>query len=271
VSIITISRGSFSGGKMIAEEVAEMLGYRCIDRDVIVERAAAHGAPANELIDALEKPPAFLERFTHKRYLYLTLFQAAMAEEVRGGNVVYHGNAGHLLLKGVLSVFRVRIIAPLEFRIHMCEARLKMGRHEAMTYIGNVDQGRRKWTRYLYGVDWSDPSLYDMVLNLETMSVTEACNILAATVKGQKCFEFDIRCQSSINDLVLATRVKAALALHPETSDLEVETVAEDGKVWVRGKLGRRGQFEEVRHIAAHVPDVLDINLEALSERYFQT
>jgi cytidylate kinase len=270
VSVITVSRGSFSGGKAIAEDVAEQLGYRCIDRDAVVERAAASGAPVSELVEALEKPPAFLERFTHKRYLYLTLFQAALAEEARSGKVVYHGLAGHLLLKGALPVFRVRIIAPLDLRIQMCEARLKMTREQAVTYIRNVDQGRRRWTQYLYGVDWADPALYDLVLNLETLSVAEASDIVVATMQQQRCFEFGPNCQAAMDNLALATRVKAAIALNPSTSDLEVETAAEGAKVWVRGKLNRSEQYIEVKQVVAQVPGVSDMNLEALSERYIQ-
>ena len=57
MSVITISRGSFSGGKMLAECLAHRLGYRCVDRDVIVERAAASGVSQDELLDALLKPP----------------------------------------------------------------------------------------------------------------------------------------------------------------------------------------------------------------------
>lgn len=270
MSVITISRGSFSGGKAIAEGVAQRLEYRCIDRDAVLERAAAGGAPANELVEAIEKPPAFLERFTHKRYLYLTLFQAALAQEVRTGKVVYHGNAGHLLLKGAGPVFRVRVIAPLEFRIQMCEERLKMNRDQAVSYIRSVDQGRRKWTQYLYGVDWADPALYDVVLNLETLTISEASDIVAAIARQQRCFEFGPGCQAMMDDLAVATQVKAAIAMHPETSDLEVETVAEDGKVWVRGKISRREQFEEVQQVVAGVPGVTEINLDALSERYIQ-
>jgi hypothetical protein len=43
MAVITISRGTFSGGKMLAECLSQTLGYRCIDRDVIVARAAEHG------------------------------------------------------------------------------------------------------------------------------------------------------------------------------------------------------------------------------------
>ncbi len=270
MSVITVSRGSFSGGKAIAEGAAEQLGYRCIDRDAVVERAAAGGAPASELIEALEKPPAFLERFTHKRYLYLTLFQAALAEEVRLGRVVYHGHAGHLLLKGASPVFRARIIAPLEFRIRMCVERMKMTRDQSVNYIRDVDQGRRKWTQYLYGVDWADPALYDLVLNLETLSIPEAIDIVVAIVEQQSCFSFGPACQAAMDNLALATRIKAAIAINPSTSDLEVEAVAEGGKVWVRGKLNRAEQYQEVQHTVGEVPGVSEMNLEALSERYLQ-
>src|SRR5579872_2621619 len=98
MSIITISRGPFSGGEMLAENVSRELGFRCVDREVIVERAAAHGVSQEELRDALQKPPTFIERIQHKKYLYLVLIQAALVEEVRTGKTVYHGNAGHLLL-----------------------------------------------------------------------------------------------------------------------------------------------------------------------------
>lgn len=154
MSVITISRGTFSGGKRLAECLAGHVGYRCIDRDVIVEKAAASGAPHDELREALEKPPGFLERFKHKRYLYLALIQAALAEEVRHGDVIYHGYAGHLLLKGGGPVLRARVIAPLEYRIATAQHRLKLSRNEVIAYIRKVDSDRQKWAHYLYGVDW---------------------------------------------------------------------------------------------------------------------
>ena len=144
MSVITISRGSFSGGKTLAECLAETLGFRCVDRDTIVERAAAFGVSQEELMDALLKPPTFLDRFRHKKYIYLTLIQAALAEEVRTGKAVYHGNAGHLLLKGGPHVLRVRVIAPLEFRIPMAQERLKLSRSETITYIREGGPGQKE-------------------------------------------------------------------------------------------------------------------------------
>ncbi|MGA2269278.1 MAG: cytidylate kinase family protein [Bryobacteraceae bacterium] len=264
MSVITISRGSFSGGKMLAECLSQSLGYRCVDREVIVERAAAHGVSQEELRDALQKPPTFLERLRHKKYLYLVLIQAALTEEVRTGKAVYHGNAGHLLLKGGPHILRVRIIAPLEFRLKMAQDRLKFSRDEALDHIARMDQDRRKWTQYLYGVDWGDASNYDIVLNLEFMDISEACETVS-TLARQRCFEFTPCCQAAMDDLALASRVRAELALNDATSYLEVEVTAKDGAVRVSGAVSNVRDVTEVRRVAAAVPGVVSLNLDQLA------
>ncbi len=264
MSVITISRGTFSGGKLLAECLARRLGYRCIDRDVIVERAAAHGVSQQELREALEKPPTFLERFKHKKYLYLVLMQAALAEEVRTGRAIYHGLAGHLLLRGPAPVLRVRIIAPMEYRIRMAQDRLKLSRNDAIAHIQRMDQDRRKWTQYLYGVDWGDPSLYDTVINLEHVTIEQACRMIAV-LAHERCFEFTPECERTMNDLALASRIRADLALHPATANLEVEIESRDGAIAIRGKLNHLDQLEAVERIVAAAPGVTGLNLDELA------
>lgn len=265
MSVITISRGTFTGGKWLAECVAGHLGYRCVDREVVVERAAARGVSQEELREALDKPPSFLDRLKHKRYVYLTLVQAALADEVREGGVVYHGHCGHLLLKGGSPVLRVRVIAPLEFRISMAQERLKLDRRDAIEHIRRADSDRKKWTRYLYGVDWCDPSLYDLVINLEFIDIERACGIITSTVMHQKCFHFDRTCRAAMDDLARASRVKAELALNPGTSNLEVDVLCSDGVVRVKGKVYTTGQIEEIERIAREVEGVVGVNLEELA------
>jgi cytidylate kinase len=262
MSVITISRGSFSGGKMLAECLGSSLGFRCLDRETVAERAAASGISQEELLDALLKPPSFLERFKHKRYQYLALFQAALAEEVKTGKVIYHGNAGHLLLKGASPVLKVRVIAPLEKRLLMLQDRLKMGRSEAMAYIQKVDHDRRNWTRFLYGVNWEDPALYDLVINLDVLNIDEACEIVSTAVRQQKCFTFEGECQREMEDLAIGSRVRANLAINPPTSHLEFEVTCDRGHVAIRGKVSGPDELEEVKRVANAVPGVAELNLE---------
>lgn len=262
MAVITISRGSFSGGKALAECLAGQLGYRCIDRDVIVERAAAHSGSSDEIRKALEKPPTFLERFQHKRYLYLALVQAALAEEVQSGNAVYHGLAGHLLLKAG-PVLRIRLIAPMEFRIQAVVDRLRYTRTEAILHIAKVDEDRHRWTRFLYGVDWSDASLYDLVINLEHFSIDQACQIIVSAAK-QRCLELTPECQQKMDDLALASRLRAQLALHPPTSDLELQIAARRGMVSIEGRVAVLAQIEEIKRLASGLAGVASLNLDKM-------
>jgi hypothetical protein len=247
----------------MAECLAWKLGYRCVDRDVIVERAAAHGVSQDVLRDAILKPPGFLERFSHKRYIYLALFQAALAEEVKTGNAVYHGNAGHLLLREGPQVLRTRIIAPLEFRIRMVHDRLKYGRDEAITFLQKADEDRQKWTHFLYGVNWGDPALYDIVVNLEHMGIEEACHVISS-LAHEECFEFTAESRQRMDDLVLSSRVKAELAIDPKTSDLEVEVTAKHGQISVTGKIPRLSEVEDIERVARAVPGVSGVQLDEL-------
>jgi cytidylate kinase len=263
MSIITISRGSYGGGKMLAESLAAALGYRCLDREGVAERAVASGVTQDQLLDALSKPPTFLERFKHKRYQYLVLFQAALAEEVKAGKVVYHCNAGHLMLKGASPVLKVRVIAPLEKRVAMVLERLKMSPSDALAYIHKVDEDRRKWTRYLYGVNWEDPGLYDIVVNLNLIGIPEACPMIAAVAR-QKCFDFDGECRAQLEDLAIGTRVQANLALNPTTSHLEFDITSRQGRVTIQGRVTTLDELEEVKRVARAAPGVVALDLDEL-------
>jgi len=261
--IITISRGSFSGGKTLAECLARRLGYRSIDRDLIVERVAAHGVSQNDLRDAVEKPPRFFDRFRHERYLYLALIQSALTEEVRTGRAVYHGLTGQLLLRGGHPILRVRIVAPMERRVNIMQERLKSSRKDAIAYIKKEDGDRRKWAQFLYGVDWEDPSLYDLVINLENLGMEEACRVISSLALEPR-FESTPESQRRMDDLAIASRVRADLAANHATSDLELEVVAHDGAVTITGKLLFTGRSEEVKSVASAVSGVVSVNLKKL-------
>ncbi len=260
MTVITISRGSFSGGEMLAECLAAKLGYRCVDRDAMVERAAASGVSAQELLDALLTAPNLLERMRHTRYKYLALLQAALAEEVQSGNAVYHGNAGHLLLQGGGPVLCARVIAPMEFRIAMAMGSLQRSRDEAKAYIERVDEERRQWTRYLYGVEWDDISIYDVILNLEQLGIEQACEILAGMGK-RRCFEDALTCQAQMENLVLASRVKARLALDQATAQMEFEVAAADGRITIQTNLSSPAEMADARRVAESTPGVTGVDL----------
>jgi cytidylate kinase len=248
---------------MLAESLARRLGYRCVDRDQIIQKAAAWGVSQDDLRTAIERPPTFLGQSQHTKYLYLAFIQAALTEEVRTGNAIYHGLAGHLLLGKGPHVLHARIIAPMEFRIGRLQDRLKCNRKEAIAYIEKMDEERRRWTRFLYGVSWEDPSLYDIVLNLEQLNLDDACDLLFSASQ-LKYFEITPEIRRTMDDLATASHVKANLAMNPATFNVQFEVAAKGGAVSIKGDIIGPYQAKKIGSIVRGIPGVTEVHLDQL-------
>lgn len=262
--IITISRGSGSGGQELAERVAERLDFEVVSREQVVHDAASWGAPEEDLQRALLKPPGLWDRFRHERDRYLAFVQAALCSRVRGGSVVYHGNAGHLLLPGISHVICIRLIAPMDLRVRILGERRGMSEEEALDYCEKVDHQRERWTRFLYGVDWLDPHLYDLTVNLRTMEVRDAAELVTVLSRSPKFRPTD-GSRRAMDDLLLASRVRAALAADSRTSSAELGLRASDGVVYLRGRLRPASLVDSVLDVVAAVEGVDRVDREDLA------
>jgi cytidylate kinase len=255
VPIITISRGSASGGRALAEGVAGRLGYALVSREDIIEEAAKYGGSEAELQEALLQPVRLRDRFGHARRRYLAFVQLALCERASAGRVIYHGNAGHLLLRGVSHVLCVRLIAPMAHRIAVVMEREHLSREEATRQIEVRDRQREEWTRFLYGVDWLDSGLYDLTINLQTLSMGSAVELVAAAAEREELQPSDAS-RRAMADLLLASRVRAALAADRTTGATEVEVRADGDVVYLKGRVREASVVEPILRIAAAVPGV---------------
>jgi len=228
MAIITISRGCFSHGQEIAEKVAGMLGYECISREVLVDAAQLFNVSERKLIKSLHDAPSILERIIHGRAKYLSQIQASLLEHVKKDNVVYHGHAGHLLLTEIPKVLKIRIIVETEDRVAMLLQRQSMSRDQALKFIENEDKHRINWTRYLYKMDLNDPRLYDIVIHVGQMTISDACEIICSAVRSE-AYKTTLESKKIINDLAIVSRVKAALQ-----EICEAEVSSNDGHIYIK-------------------------------------
>jgi cytidylate kinase len=259
MSIIAISRGTFSGGEALATRVAERLGYPCLGREANLEAAAkTYGVPAEDLVVAIEKRPSFWQRVLGERAAHLTFVRAALCAQGRADNLVYHGLVGHLLLPGISHIIRVRVFADMDYRIKAARAQQELGPAEARAYIDKVDKERRQWVRFLFGVEWDDPNLYDVILNLSHMSLGTACETVARLAG---CDEFKATPESlrAMENLTLASRVSAKLAMDSRTKDVAIHVVAEDGIVTISGETRLPSLNEAVEAVAREVDGVTEV------------
>jgi cytidylate kinase len=209
MSIITISRGSYSRGKEVAEKLAQALGYQCLSRDILLEASERYNIPEIKLIRAIHDAPSILERFTYSKESYVAYIRAALLRQAQKDNLVYHGLAGHFLLQALPHVLKVRIIADLEDRVQEEMKRENITADEARRILLKDDEERRKWSKNLYGIDTWDPSLYDLVIDIKCISVDAAVDLIKCTLEGP-CFQSTPETQKLVDEMSLAAQKEAA-------------------------------------------------------------
>jgi cytidylate kinase len=210
MSIITISRGTYSKGKEIAEKVAEKLNYECVSREILLEASEHFNIPEIQLERALHDAPSILERFTHGKQKYVAYIQDAFLTHMKKDNIVYHGLGGHFFLKGVSHVLKIRIIADMDDRSKLESKKANISEHKARHLLKKDDDERRRWAMMLYGVDTSDPNLYDLIIHTRKITTDEAVDIICNTVRLEH-FEATDESRQALRNLVLAAHVKCKI------------------------------------------------------------
>jgi len=210
MAIITISRGSYSRGREVAEKLAERLSYDCISRDILIEASEHFNTPEIKLIRAIHDAPSILDRFSQGKELYIAYVREALLEHVENDNVVYHGLAGHFFLQGIPHVLKIRITADLEERVKNEAARENISLDKARDVLVKDDEERRKWALTLYRKDPWDSRLYDLTIHIGCITIDDAVNLILQAV-NLPCFRKTKESQELLKDKLLSARIKAIL------------------------------------------------------------
>ncbi len=262
MAVITISRGTFSGGIAVAEELSRKLGYPCISKEIILDAAEEFGIPEDKLVAAMEKPPKSWLEAPAKKIAHLNYVRYTLLKRARKNDLVYHGYAGHLLLGDIAHVMCVRVIADMEYRINAAMEKENLNRKEAVSMIKKLDKQSRNWTRFLYGVDWSDPAIYDVVINLDRISIESAVDIIASMTELDD-FKPDENSKAALNDQVMSSMVWAALTKDDRTNNSNLNVVSENGIVKISGSASSEGCLKAIDEIAKGIEGVKEVVNEA--------
>ncbi len=210
MGVVTISRGSYSKGKEIAEKLAQKLGYDCISREILLKASDQFNVKEAKLIRALHDAPSFFDRFKHGKEKYTAFIQEVFLGYIQKDNIIYHGLAGHYFARGIPNVLKVRINSTLEERIKEEMRRENISEEEARYLLIKDDEERRKWGISLYGMDTHNCELYDIVLQIDKMKVDDAVEILF-NIANRPCFQTTPEFQRISKDKFLAAKVYSAI------------------------------------------------------------
>jgi cytidylate kinase len=263
MAIVTITHQTGSGGPEIGIDLAKQLGWRYVDRDMLSEAAHRYGVGEDKLTELDEKKPSLFERFDVETRQYITVIQSAVLDIAENDNVVINSRGGQVLLRGISHALRVFVIAPFELRVKRVMKKMAGQAQEGVDVrttvemVRHSDQEKHGRIRYLYDVDWSDPALYDLVLNTEKLSVDAGVEVLAGLVRTLVTTE---ESRQQVRDRALASRVRAALAAHPETRKYRLTVESDRGVIRLEGT----ATLERATEVARTVPGVVDVKSQLL-------
>lgn len=260
MAIIVLSSSTCSGGRYIADRLAERLGYSVFSHEDVIDDLVAGNGSADKVRHALQDAPSFLERFTYDKERQLSRFRKVFLHRLQQDNVVYHGIAGHFLTKGMNGMLKVRIVGDIKMRVECEMKRDGMTESEAYRTIIERDEVRKRWSVALYGVDSNDPTLCDVMLHIKQLSDDDAIALICQMVT-MKQFATTNRSLAKLRDTVLAAAVKDVLSDEAP----RVTVTAKSGVVAI--KVPATGFNDEVltgavNELARKVPGVVNVKIE---------
>lgn len=255
---ITVSRKMGTHGSDIAKRVASELGYRFYDTEAINQMAQELG-----VLDSVQhvdgRTPPLLERlFSDRPAIYLERLYSVIYELAKRGDAVFLGRGSHLLLRDFPCALHVWITASLESRIRTLLER-GFPREAAVRTIKRSDDERGAILRFAFGVDWEDPTRYDLVLNMDKVSVNLAVSTVLHMIRSPDISEASAEALRALDTLALASRAEAALneatIEHRFAASLAVAVVA-PGTVRVSGRVETGAQRSNAETVLRAVKGV---------------
>lgn len=204
---ITISRLYGSGGGEIAARLAQRLGWRLVDHEVVVRVAHSLGITEEEAEARDEHTADLISRILSSfslvypgadpltpttpadgEHVYQQTLREVIDQFASEGHVIIVGRGSHLLLADRRDVLRVAIAAPLRQRIAYVARREGLDEAAAKDRIRRKDDARRRYVETHYHQRPFQPEDYDLTVNTAILSLDQALDLicLALTQKAQR-------------------------------------------------------------------------------------
>src|SRR5437773_11793553 len=260
MAIVVISHQMGAGGPEIGTALAQRLGYRYVNQELLLDAARRYGLAEQKLSHLEESKPTLFERFDTETRHHITVLQTTQFEFAETDDAVLMRGGGQWLLRGVPHALRVRLVAPFEHRVKQWIKRTAEMTGEtpnqrvAADFVRHDDSEKAGRMRYLYEVDIADPMLYELIINTEQVKHEAVVQMLEAQAHRPEMTTSETGRQT-IASRALASRVQVALATHPDTRRYRITVEAQGGVVTLEGTTA----LERAVEVARTVPGVREV------------
>ncbi|HWT80006.1 MAG TPA: cytidylate kinase family protein [Candidatus Methylomirabilis sp.] len=262
MTIVAISREMGSGGYEVGAAVAKALNFEYVDRQILLEAAHAHGVPEAKLVEVVERRLSLWERFETERRHYLTFLEAAYYAFAERGNLVTASRSGPFFVRDVRHALKVRIMAPVDVRVRRVMAQERLDQKAAAAKVKAYDREMSGRIDYLFGLDWTRPENYDLVINTQDDAWQFYIDLLVAAARHPR-YRPTPESLQRIRDLSLAAQVRAALATNTATRYTNLEVTAQEGHVALKGVVFSSAVIESATAVAERVQGVTSVSCQA--------
>jgi cytidylate kinase len=183
-AVVCLSHATGAGGEEIGRAVAEALGFRYLDEEILLAAADKEGMEP-EVLEAIERRRTGLGRLQIDVVtggaldeLLRALIRDAVVEAADKRDVVIVAHAGAMALAGDPRVLRVLVTASPETRARRVAEAERADQADAERAIDQSDKGRAAYFRNFYGVTRELPTHYDLVVNTDRISTQQAVSLI---------------------------------------------------------------------------------------------
>ncbi len=187
-SAVCFSHATGALGEEVAHAVADSLGYRYVDEEVLLVAAEREGLEPEQLA-ALERRRTGLARFQIDIVtggMVDEILRSAIRDAIRDAaateKVVIVAHAASLALADYESVLRVLITGSRDARARRLAQAEQVDEREAARRIDSSDKGRAAYLKRFYGVERELPIHYDLIINTDRLRVETAAGLVVGAV-----------------------------------------------------------------------------------------
>ncbi|MFW5736682.1 MAG: cytidylate kinase family protein [Halanaerobium sp.] len=191
MQIITISRQTASGGEKIAEELANLLGLKLIDRRFVLENWLPEVADEHQL-HMLEQSSKFYTKTVNpesekeNQISFAEYIAQRLKKEAENNNLLILGLGAQIIFKNHPYALHFKIVASEEYRIKELEKRFGLHNDEAARELELADRKHRRYVWRIHQQDWEETTLYHLTLNRDGLSLEESLSVLMSLVDLKK-------------------------------------------------------------------------------------
>ncbi|MDR2257845.1 MAG: cytidylate kinase-like family protein [Treponema sp.] len=208
MAIITISRELAALGDETAYELAKLLNYRLVDKQVLEERMKSYGIAGRKFEKYDERKPSFWASLSQDRDDYLHYLKTAIFTEAEEGGCVFIGRGTSVVFKNVPGIISVFLVAPFEIRTERVKSYFHCDDRRARQIIEQSDHDRTGFHRYFFDIEWKDPGNYHLSLNTGYLHPAVSAAIIKNLRDHTLSPESEALSRVRLTELILGQRVK---------------------------------------------------------------